>query len=166
MAAAREQIVEHGPEVSMATIADAAGVAVGTLYRNFPRKIDLVNAVITEHIEQIMDDIQRTSARVADGAPAGEELRGLARRILDEAARNHAVKSAAGFIGDPGYADAEQRAMRSLTAMVQACIEAGVLASDVGPADFQLLVATAPVDQPEPARQRWLDIFLAGLAPR
>ncbi|NNG40275.1 hypothetical protein HJ588_13465 [Flexivirga sp. ID2601S] len=56
--------------------------------------------------------------------------------------------------------------MRSLTVVVQACIEAGVLGPDVGPADFQLLVATAPVDQPEPVRQRWLDIFLAGLAPR
>lgn len=165
MHAAREQIIEHGPTVSMSAIADAAGVAVGTLYRNFPAKVDLVNAVVEEHLEQLVVDVEQTAARVADGAPPGDELRALAHRILDDAARNHAVKVAAAAFVDPDYSAAEQRAGRSLTPILQSCIDAGVLAPEVEAADFQLLMVTAPVDQPEQVRNRWLEIFLAGLAP-
>jgi len=163
--AAREQIVEHGPTVSMSAIAAAAGVAVGTLYRNFPAKTDLVNAIVEEHLEQLVADVEQTATRVADGAEPGAELRGLAQRVLDDAARNHAVKVAAAAFGDPDYSDAEQRAARSLTPMLNACIAAGVLAPEVEAADFQLLMVTAPVDEPEQVRNRWLEIFLAGLAP-
>lgn len=166
MQAAREQIIEHGPSVSMSSIAAAAGVAVGTLYRNFPRKTDLVDAVIAEQIEQIVEDIERTATRVADGAAAGEELRLLAHRILQDTATSHAVKVAAGVLGEVDFSAAELRAVRSLVPLVDACVDAGVLAADVTPADFQLLLATAPIDQPAPVRSRWLDIYLAGLAPR
>ncbi|GHE98783.1 helix-turn-helix domain-containing protein [Streptomyces griseoluteus] len=45
LTAAGEQTTAHGPEVGMDEIASAAGVAVGTLYRHFPTKTDLVAAL-------------------------------------------------------------------------------------------------------------------------
>jgi AcrR family transcriptional regulator len=49
LAAARDQFAAHGSEAGMDEIAAAAGVAVGTLYRHFPTKADLVAAVSENH---------------------------------------------------------------------------------------------------------------------
>jgi AcrR family transcriptional regulator len=44
--AARDVFAEHGYEASMDEIAMRADVGVGTLYRRFPNKADLLNAVV------------------------------------------------------------------------------------------------------------------------
>lgn len=48
--AAREQFAAHGLEVSMEDIAGAAGVGVGTLYRRFANRHELVEALFHERI--------------------------------------------------------------------------------------------------------------------
>ena len=48
--AARRLVAEQGTEVAMGEIARAAGVAVGTLYRHFPNKTDLLAAVVNEYV--------------------------------------------------------------------------------------------------------------------
>jgi AcrR family transcriptional regulator len=46
LVAARDVFAEHGYEASMEEIAMRADVGVGTLYRRFPNKADLLNAVV------------------------------------------------------------------------------------------------------------------------
>ena len=48
LAAAREQFAEHGLDVHVEQIARAAGVGVGTVYRHFPAKEDLLQALADE----------------------------------------------------------------------------------------------------------------------
>jgi AcrR family transcriptional regulator len=48
VAAARPLIAAHGPEVSTKRIAEAAGVAEGTIFRVFDTKADLIAAVLTD----------------------------------------------------------------------------------------------------------------------
>jgi AcrR family transcriptional regulator len=48
LAAARELFAEHGFDTQMEQIASRAGVGVGTVYRHFPNKCDLLEALIVE----------------------------------------------------------------------------------------------------------------------
>ena len=48
LAAARESFAAHGIEASLEQIAKSAGVAIGTLYRHFPQRVDLILAAFEE----------------------------------------------------------------------------------------------------------------------
>jgi AcrR family transcriptional regulator len=52
--AAREVFAARGSEASMEEIARTADVGVGTLYRHFPRRIDLVEAVYREDVDGLV----------------------------------------------------------------------------------------------------------------
>jgi AcrR family transcriptional regulator len=54
VAAARLVFAEHGGGASMEAIAKEAGVGVGTLYRHFPKRIDIVEAVYREDVDELV----------------------------------------------------------------------------------------------------------------
>jgi AcrR family transcriptional regulator len=54
LVAARAAFAELGIEASVEEIAVRAGVGIGTLYRRFPTKDELIGAVFEEHLEQIV----------------------------------------------------------------------------------------------------------------
>jgi AcrR family transcriptional regulator len=54
VAAARQVFAEHGGGASMEAIAKEAGVGVGTLYRHFPKRIDIVEAVYREDVDELV----------------------------------------------------------------------------------------------------------------
>ena len=53
IAAAREAFTEHDSTASLEDIARRAGVGIGTLYRHFPTRQDLLEAVYVEEVEAI-----------------------------------------------------------------------------------------------------------------
>jgi len=55
LAAARDAFAEQGSEASLEDIARHAGVGIGTLYRNFPTRQELLNAVYIGEVEQLRD---------------------------------------------------------------------------------------------------------------
>ena len=165
--AARDQIAQHGPEVGMDEIAAAAGVAVGTLYRHFPTKTDLVRAVIAEYLGHVADDAAAANERVAAGARAMDEITALVERVLEAAAVDNAVKAAARALGaEPVDEAAETRARTAVAALIEAAQQDGELHPDVTVDDFYLLISSAPADQPPAVRARWLTLVFPGLTTR
>src|SRR5215216_727997 len=53
VAAAREAFTEADRSASLEDIARRAGVGIGTLYRNFPTRADLVEAVYVDEVEAL-----------------------------------------------------------------------------------------------------------------
>jgi AcrR family transcriptional regulator len=54
LAAAREEFREHGLDVSLEEIARRAGVGIGTLYRRFPTRDALIEAVFEDHVASFL----------------------------------------------------------------------------------------------------------------
>ena len=128
----------------MGEIARAAGVAVGTLYRHFPNKTDLLAAVVNEYVEALADDAQDAWARVeAGGSDAAQELLGFLERALEMISRSHAAKTVGRLI-EVGRAS-------------------GRLRSDLTVSDLYILMVFYPGDGSPEVRRRWLELIHPGL---
>jgi AcrR family transcriptional regulator len=62
--AARKVFTEEGGQASMEAIAREAGVGVGTLYRHFPKRIDVVEAVYRTDVEELVLTAERVVAEL------------------------------------------------------------------------------------------------------
>ncbi|HKU33981.1 MAG TPA: helix-turn-helix domain-containing protein [Paenarthrobacter sp.] len=158
--AARAEIAGRGPDVGMEIIAGTAGVAVGTLYRHFPTKKDLVGAVLAEFVEQITVEAESALARAKAGADSPlAVIMSFLHEVLRISALNAAAKSAAPALGASMELD-ETRAAAALSGLIGMGIAAGQIRSDLTVADVYMLISAAPLDQPEPVRERWAALVL------
>jgi AcrR family transcriptional regulator len=172
--AARALVVEVGVEVPMDEIARRAGVAVGTLYRHFRDKDDLVAAVVGASVARMADLTETALAEVHAGASPGPVLERVFRVVAEGYATDRMVKEAAGRL--PGAAaisaelatavpgTAEHRAASAIDGLLDAARAAGQVRPDVDVADLVVLLAGVP----DPVlgaerRARYVDVVLAGV---
>ena len=163
--AARRLVTERGTDVAMGEIAREAGVAVGTLYRHFPNKADLLAAVVTQYVEVLAEDAQDAWARVEAGrADAAQELLGFLERALEMISRSHAAKTVARALGaEVEYAEPETRATEALGRLIEAGRSSGRLRRDLTVSDLYILMVFYPGDGPAEVRRRWLELIRPGL---
>lgn len=55
IAAAQRDFAAHGVDASLEKIAREAGVSIGTLYRHFPKRLDLLMAALRPRLEEFLD---------------------------------------------------------------------------------------------------------------
>ena len=67
--AARGEFTENGPDASLENIARRAGVGIGTLYRHFPSRQDLLEATYLEEVEALCDSADDFADLPAVGQP-------------------------------------------------------------------------------------------------
>lgn len=170
--AARALVAAGGVDVTMDDIARRAGLAVGTLYRHFPAKEDLVAAVVEDGADQIATLAGAALAAVDRGADPGAELDALFRAVADRHATDRAFKAATGRLDHDleqelaraPAGSAVDRATRAITALLDRARTAGAVRADTTLADLVLLLGTVPGPEVDDARRgRYLDIVLAGL---
>jgi AcrR family transcriptional regulator len=159
--AARALVAARGADVAMDDIAREAGVAVGTLYRHFPTKDGLVDAIVTDHFGQIVEALEAAQQRVGSGSPAMPQLIGVLESLAASVGEDRAVKAAATNLGGERMQGLEARGMAVLASLVEAAHAEGSLYPDVTASDLALLVSTLPGQElPEPARRRWIQLAL------
>jgi AcrR family transcriptional regulator len=77
LAAAREAFAEGGESTSLEEIARRAGVGIGTLYRNFPNRQALIEALYVNEVE----DVSRTATEL-EGADPWDALNSWLERLI------------------------------------------------------------------------------------
>lgn len=166
--AARKLMAERGVDVGMEEIAREAGVGVGTVYRHFPNKDALVQALAEDRFERIAAVITEA---LEDPDPwkafesmmrRGAEIQ-VADRALTEVMRNHgdAMEAAAGKYGVP---ELTKR-------LVERCKAAGVLRDEVHEGDIPMVMCGMGVATCSAAGQlagrdgwkRYLEYVLEGM---
>lgn len=178
LAAARDLFADAGVDATMDDIARRAGVAVGTLYRHFPAKEDLLAAVADDSMEQLAVLSETGLTEVDGGAEPGPVVTGLFRTVASRYAADRALKVAAGRLGlgagmgahlDAELSAAEPgsvvlRAIGTLTELLNRAVAAGTIRADVTLDDIVMMLDGAPgPDVPEAMRERYVDIVIAGL---
>jgi AcrR family transcriptional regulator len=86
LAAAREAFAEGGESTALEEIARRAGVGIGTLYRHFPNRQALLEAVYLNEVEEVC-----RSAAELDGADPWEALNGWFERFIAYMATKRAL---------------------------------------------------------------------------
>src|SRR5581483_1729570 len=165
--AARELFALEGVGVTLNDVAHHAGVGVGTVYRRFPEKTQLVE----ELFEQQVSELVRLMEEALDDPDPWRGLTGFLRRNLELQARDRAFRQI--IVGSP---EAAQRInqirgrMFPLGArLVQRAKDAGALPADFQPSDMPMpfLVLTAVLDAPREVEpdlwRRYLEVFIQGL---
>jgi AcrR family transcriptional regulator len=86
LAAARDAFAEHGTSTSLEEIARRAEVGIGTLYRNFPNRQALLEAVYVDEV----DDLCRSAAEL-DGLPPWDAFAAWVDRLVGYLATKQAL---------------------------------------------------------------------------
>jgi AcrR family transcriptional regulator len=163
--AARTVFATSGVDAPAKEITDAAGVGVGTLYRHFPQRADLVKAVVESGIDAVADAGEALSA---EHEPV-EALTRWLRRFTELLGTKRGLATALhsgdpAFEGLPGYF--LQRLGPTLATLLDAAVADGSVRADIGADD--LLHAVTQLSQPVPGRtldhnHRIVAVFLDGL---
>jgi AcrR family transcriptional regulator len=165
--AARAVFAEQGLEAQMDDIARRAGVGVGTVYRHYPTKEALVEALADDHFQRLAE-----SARAAlEEADPWEGFCAFMRRSSEVQASDLALVEVMGEQPDAMCRAAEQRAdlHEAVAELVARAQKAGKLRRDVVPEDVPMLMcgvgrATRVGSRgPTMSWQRYLAIVLEGL---
>jgi AcrR family transcriptional regulator len=165
--AARELFAEQGLGVTLNDVAHHAGVGVGTVYRRFPDKTQLIEEIFEQ---QIGDLVALMEEAVEDPDP-WRGLTGFLESNLELQTRDRALREI--VMGTPEGAQRvgqiRERMFPLGSELVQRAKDAGALRADFQPADLPILILmlTAVVDaardvQPELWR-RYLAVVIQGL---
>ncbi|MFC4012512.1 TetR/AcrR family transcriptional regulator [Nonomuraea purpurea] len=135
---AMRMFTEEGLEVSLGRIAQRAGVGAGTVYRHFPSKEILVEAVLAEHVEGFVAAAGRWAARAAPG----EALFGFLLEVIEKSAGRQHVCDA--LTADKSWpramlTAAAQRFHEALERLLCEAKQAGAIRADVRADDLAAL---------------------------
>jgi AcrR family transcriptional regulator len=166
LAAAREAFAEGGESTALEEIARRAGVGIGTLYRHFPNRQALLEAVYVNEVEEVC----RTAAEL-DGAAPWEALNGWFERLISYFATKRALSAELLNYLDmsaPLFRDCRVSLYAAGEPLLKRAQEAGVVRPDVEfPEIMQMVMGIAKIPASDPAQiEHILGIALDGLRYR
>jgi len=163
---AKAAFAEKGPGASLDEIARTAGVGAGTLYRHFPTRDALIEAVYRNETEQLV----AAATRLAETYPPTGALREWLLLFVDYMATKHgmyeALNSLVGGTSDL-YSASTAQLKQAMAKLIDRAVVSGDIRLDIDP--FDLLRALAGVANVSAgpdgtqAAKRMVDILIAGV---
>jgi AcrR family transcriptional regulator len=166
--AAAVVFVRSGVEAPVRDIAAEAGVGMGTIYRHFPTRADLVVAVFRHQLDALAGAVTTDSAQQSPY----EALRSWVDRFVDFLVTKHGLAEAlhsdqAGF--ESLHAEFVDRLVPVLGELLQASAAAGQTRADIRAYDLMLGIGNLCIGAatfPDYRARRMIDLLIAGLAAR
>jgi AcrR family transcriptional regulator len=133
--AAMKVFAKSGVDAPVREIAERAGVGLGTVYRHFPQRSDLIVAVFQSQVDACAD----AASEFARKYEPGEALARWMQRYVDFFATKRGL-AAALHSGDPAYTALpvyfEKRLQPALRSLLDAAVAAGVVRPGIEAGDL------------------------------
>ncbi|MDQ0809050.1 AcrR family transcriptional regulator [Streptomyces sp. B3I7] len=167
LAAAVRVFATEGLDAHLERIAKEAGVGSATLYRNFPTREALVEAVYRNEVAQLCEAAPALLAQ----KPPLEALHDWTRLFLDYVTVKYGVIDALRAIAASGrgnpYGHSRELIWGALRVLMDACVAAGAIRTDIGPDDMgtalEGIALTSSGREDRARAERLLDLTLDGL---
>jgi AcrR family transcriptional regulator len=164
--AAKAVFSTGGPEASLEAVARRAGVGIGTLYRHFPTREALFEAVYRREVDQLGE----LAEELKDDAAPVDALRRWLRSNVEFVATKKGMSAALAIaVQGPSELSAYSfdRLTKAVGGLLDRAVAASAIRSDIGPEDLlRALVGMCYMhDQPgwQKSVLRLLDVFVDGL---
>jgi AcrR family transcriptional regulator len=165
---AKAAFAEVGADVSLDEIARRAGVGIGTLYRHFPIRDAIVEAVYRREVEQLAG----SATRLLGLLPPGEALHEWMRLFVDYIATKKVMASALGSLVGRApelYESSAAQITNAMILLVDRASANGDIRPDVDPNDLLRALVGFTYGNASPGWQasalRLIDILMDGLRP-
>jgi AcrR family transcriptional regulator len=136
LAVAYEAFAAEGLAVPVDEIARRAGVGAGTVYRHFPTKEALFEAVTVARVRELVA-LARAGGAAADPGAALDALLG---RIAEEAVAKRDLPDALGGVGEAAVAVARTELHGALDTLLDRARAAGAVREGIGAAELMVLL--------------------------
>jgi AcrR family transcriptional regulator len=166
MDAAKAGFAEVGLNVSLEEIARRAGVGIGTLYRHFPSREAVVEAVYRREVEHLAEAVPQ----LLETSPAGEALHKWMHLFVDYIATKRLIAPSLGAAAGRTstlYASSAELITRAISTLVKRAVASGDVRKDIDPPDLLRALVGVSYGNPdagwEASARRLIDILMDGL---
>ena len=163
LGAASVQFSEHGVDVPLEDIAKSAHVGIGTLYRHFPTRGALIEAVFHQEVGQLCDSVDELSRTLSAVDALAQWMQNFVAYVAAKRGLSVALKEL--MNDNPNYFAATRTRIRSAAnTVLTAAVESGAIRPDVDADDLiramgGLCMATDDLHFPE----RLVGLLMDGL---
>jgi AcrR family transcriptional regulator len=165
---AKKAFTRSGANASLDDVAKEAGVGAGTLYRHFPTRDALIEAVYRTEVEKLA----AAERKFADTMAPTDALRAWMLLFVDYIAAKHIIAPALNtFVGGASklYEGSRAQIQGAIDALVKRAIKSGDIRKDIEPFDLlRALIGVSNVSSTpdwQQSARRLVDILITGSRP-
>ncbi len=158
VAVAEAVFSSHGATVPLEQIAKKANVGIGTLYRHFPTRKDLLLAVYVDHIDALVQEDQALSRKT----PPVTALATWLQNTIDYTIKNGGFGDLIALLANDKHSPLAEAA----TELLENAQKAGLLRSDITAAEvlqFVQGIADSPTEADRDKMRKMLSVIIDGL---
>jgi len=164
--AAKAGFAEVGLNVSLEELARRAGVGIGTLYRHFPSREAVVEAVYRREVDQLVEAVPQ----LLEASPAGEALHRWMHLFVNYIATKRLIAPSLGTAisrASAPHATPAELIRQAISTLLKGAIRSGEVRKDIDPSDLLRALIGVSYGNPdagwEASARRLIDILMDGL---